>query len=55
MWAAAQARLQNPEASLSELAKILGEAVTKDMVAGNLRRLIKTAVTFSKERPPDIS
>lgn len=55
MWAAAQARLKYPEASLSELAMHLGDAVTKDMVAGNLRRLVKTAVTVSQQQPPGFS
>jgi RNA polymerase primary sigma factor len=48
----AQARLTYPEASLSELAGYLGAAVTKDAVAGNLRRLLKLAERHSGEQPP---
>ena len=52
MLLSAKARLNYPEASLSELASYLGQAVTKDAVAGNLRRLIKLAETHSGEKPP---
>jgi hypothetical protein len=52
MLLSAQARLDYPEASLSELAGYLGAAVTKDAVAGNLRRLLKLAERHSGEQPP---
>ena len=52
MLRSAEARLTYPEASLSELATYLGQAVTKDAVAGNLRRLVKLAETQSGEQPP---
>jgi RNA polymerase primary sigma factor len=52
MLLSAEARLNYPEASLSELASYLGEAVTKDAVAGNLRRLIKLAEAHSGEQSP---
>jgi len=52
MLLSAQARLNYPEASLSELAGYLGAAVTKDAVAGNLRRLLKLAERHSGEQPP---
>ena len=51
MLRSAQARLNYPEASLSELAGFLGAAVTKDAVAGNLRRLLKLAERHSGEQP----
>jgi DNA-directed RNA polymerase sigma subunit (sigma70/sigma32) len=54
MQVAAEARLKNPEASYSELAQYLGGAITKDMVASALRRLISLAVTHSGEQPPEI-
>ena len=54
MQVAAEARLKNPEASYSELARYLGGAITKDMVASALRRLISLAVTHSGEQPPEI-
>lgn len=43
MLQAAQTRLQHPEASLLELAGLIGNSVTKDMVAGQLRRLLRLA------------
>jgi DNA-binding transcriptional regulator WhiA len=52
MLLSAEARLNYPEASLSELASYLGEVVTKDAVAGNLRRLIKLAEAHSGEQSP---
>ncbi len=52
MLLSAEARLNYPKASLSELAGYLGAAVTKDVVAGNLRRLVKLAERHSGEQPP---
>lgn len=52
MRASANARIDYPEASLSELAVSLGDEITKDMVAGNLRRLVKLAVKHSGEQAP---
>lgn len=52
MLLAAKARLNYPEASLSELAGYLGAAVTKDAVAGYLRRLVGLAETHSGELRP---
>jgi RNA polymerase primary sigma factor len=49
----AEARLNNPNSSLSELAKTLGEGFTKDMVAGNLRRLIGMAAKELGQIPPE--
>lgn len=52
MLLSAMARLDYPEASLSELASYLGAELTKDAVAGNLRRLVKLAEMHSGQKPP---
>ena len=38
-----------------EYSRNIGESVTKDMVAGRLRRLINLAVAKSGEQPPTIN
>ena len=49
----AQARVENPELSITDLAKLFkDETITKDVVAGAIRRLIAKASSVSGLEPP---
>ncbi len=49
----AKRRISNPELSLKELAATFDDPlITKDVVAGTIRRLIARAISVSKEVPP---
>jgi RNA polymerase primary sigma factor len=50
-----RARIENPEASLTELARLFGdEEITKDVVSGTIRRLIAKASRDSGTTPPEV-
>jgi RNA polymerase primary sigma factor len=51
----AQSRLDNPELSLGELARLFDDdEITKDVVSGAIRRLINKAAAISNDKPPEI-
>ena len=50
-----RARIENPEASLSELARLFDdEEITKDVISGTIRRLIAKASRDSGTTPPEV-